>query len=131
MAVFQEIDGYVLRNRRLLEEASGGHEAIDFEGLVAHSIVAEERLSTRTTPSAGARGIIDDDVGDFARPPQGRRTGRGAEEEQTPAPAKTHVLLSSSIIRRRRRYLRYRIQSISRALGPIIALADVVRCAGE
>ena len=101
--LFEEIDGYILRNRKLLEQASGGHEAIDFEGLVAHNIITEDSLSTPTTPCAGTRGIIDGPVGSVVRTPEGRRPGKGGEEERTPTPAKIHMLVSTASMSHLRR----------------------------
>ncbi|KAM7207402.1 RNI-like protein [Naviculisporaceae sp. PSN 640] len=58
--LFQEIDGYILRNRKLFEEASWGQGVVDFEGLVAHNIAASETvgLSPPTTPPVGSRGVL-------------------------------------------------------------------------
>lgn len=86
--LFEEIDGYILRNRKLFEEASGGHGIVDFEGLLAHSIAASDTasLSTPLSPSAETRGILDGD--DPLRTPQdGGRGHNGEGEEHTPTPA--------------------------------------------
>lgn len=84
--LFQEIDGYILRNRKLFEEASGGQGVVDFEGLVAHNIAVGEAtsLSTPTTHSAGSRGILDGDRPLHNTLEDGKRNmpdGKQAEEQ--------------------------------------------------